>query len=361
MSSVHFQFDERAEDAKEMTGMSGVMPEEVIFTNLDEGNVDKLRLIYDYPAPISLYRTFLGSVYGLAGGYPTQLSRPSWIRLEKNDCTEKFDRKYTPLIRRKGGQVEITVVDYIDEPSEPVPVEWRPDISSPIVSVNLTEYIDAIIDASQEHLSVVKKQENAELDERIIHFLEDIKTIRYHLESEGDLSEFHIDPGTPRVQEYLYEKPFVDVSLSYFLVEVGVIRDEIRRLQKQADQPSEKYKQLLSHESKRIQQEAATALISNPDERAIEWLLARRWTDVPDIVVPSFQAVANFQSDDLHTALLETLDFSNHAKIRRAAVKLLEEYPDEQTINKLEEIADGDDDQTVRETARSVLDSIEAE
>lgn len=358
MKSVHFQFGSQDEDAEEMTGIEDTMPNEVVFTNNTTDGVDELRLIYDYPAPISLYRSFLSSVYGFVGGYATQLRQPSWIRSVVDNRSETFDRKHTPIVRETEGQVEIAVVDYIDDLSEPVPIEWQANNANEIITVEVTGYIESVIDASREYIIMARDEEDIEPDERVLHFLEDAQSILSHLERTGELSSFKFDSDSPPIQEYLYESPFVDSSLSYYIVESGIIRDEIHRLQKQSEQASQRYKQLLSHKSEQIQAETATVLESNPDERANEWLLARRWTDIPEIVVPSLRAAANFQSEEVHTALLETLSFSEHAEIRRTAVELLKAYPNEKTVMRLEEIVEEDEDETVRETAQSVLNSI---
>jgi len=350
---VQFEYGRDAED-----GSESETPLSVTFINQAQTGVDSFRLSYESPSAVPIYRDFLRSVYGVAGDYPFQVRRPDWITVERDGIRNQYDRTYSLVASANDGRIEIAIVDYIDEPSSVVPHEWRPGGFIATVTVPVDEYVEQIVTAAERYISRATESERLNPDERVVRLLDDAKAVRNAVREERSLDQFRLAPDSPGVQSYLYDNSFTDTSISYFLVERGVVREEMHRLRERENSVSEKYQKLLSHDSRLIQKAVAEILEERPDERAKEWLLGRRWTERPEIVRPALRAGAHFDDEDVRDALCETVDFSSHADIRATAVELLGDYPDGETVDVLESLVEDDADETVRTAARETLSRI---
>lgn len=357
MKSVQMQCDiDRGSIPQKNVDISIFKPEEVLFANVADRGSDSLLLEYESSYPVNFFRDFLASIYAISGGYCFQIHRPKWFIVDSEMGEVRYDSKYSIVAYPRDNTLEIALVDYIDEPSDVVPVQWRTDSLIATVSIRTDEYVAAVIDVAEVFVNHLEESAEVEVDQRILTFLQDAKAIKNCIDQTGDATQYRLQPDSERVQVYLYDNMFTDVSLTHFLIKTGVVRAEVERLHTLGDEDaSKKYKTLLSHDSRQIQQEVAEVLAEQPDERALEWLLGRRWTDRPEIVEPALRGAAKIGGQDVRDALCDEVDFSSHAQLRLLAVELLADYADETTIETLETVATEDEDDDVRAGAREVL------
>lgn len=356
MESVEFRFADRDTESADADGSP--MPREIALVNQIDAGAERLRLVYDSTAPGTFHRKLLGTLYAVAGDYSFRIRRPRWLYVtpHSGEDEKRYPPRYSVVADPDGEFIQVAMAEDADG-RDTVPAQWRPESSRTTVTVRTDEYVEEVVTSAE---AFVEQEENEgeTVRDRIRFLLDDAREIREAIRTEGDATGFRLAPESPKVQPYLYENHFTEPSVSYFLVQTGVVRAEVDRLRGRDTDVGAKYQALLSHESRTIQRAAANALEQHPDERAKEWLLLRRWVDRPEIVPVALRAAAQFQGEDVREALYETIDFSDRSEIRKTAVELLVEYPDEETVDILEEVAESDQDGSVREAARSVLDTI---
>jgi|GEM_PF-1868050 hypothetical protein len=356
MKTVQFEYHDTEPD-----GPQNSVPTLVRFVNDTDGEPDRLSLKYESATPGTFYWKMLVALYGLASQSPVQIYRPDWFYIESGGSEERYDRSHSLIATVDKGRLKLAVVTYVDG-WDVAPVDWRPDASKETLTVDFVEFAQQLMNGAREYRSR-HSDPQSRMDTFVSLLLDEI-TERYPRD-QWDESLTHSPADTPEsmVHTYLYDCQYPDESFSHLLQCNGAVEAEVKRLQSaesDADEIGTRYQTLLSHESKTVQRATALALRDNPDERAKEWLLARRWTDIPVVVIPSLEAAAKFPSDAVRDSLIETVNFSSHPEIRQAAVELLKPYPNDETVSALETFAEEDDDDTVRETAQSVLDSINA-
>ncbi|WP_336358961.1 HEAT repeat domain-containing protein [Haloarcula sp. CGMCC 1.6347] len=354
MKTVQFEYHDTESDAPQAS-----VPDVVKFTNDTGKKPDKLSLKYESATPGTFYWKMLVALYGLASKSPVQIYRPDWFYIESDGSKERYDRSHSLVATAEQGRLKLAVVTYIDG-WDVTPVDWRPEASSGLMTVDTEEFAQQLLSGAREY-----RRRHSDPDSGIDRFvsllIDEIEERWPQGERDKSLTHSAADIPGSMIHTYLYDCLYPDDSFSYLLQYNGIIEAEIQRLQSDAADPDEvgtRYQTLLSHESKPVQRATALALRNNPDERANEWLLSRRWTDIPAVVVPSLEAAAEFPNDGVRDALIETISFSSHPEVRKTAVELLQPYSDNEALNALEKTAETDDDETVRESAQSVLDSI---
>ncbi|GGM53335.1 HEAT repeat domain-containing protein [Haloarcula argentinensis] len=356
MKTVQFEYhDTEADDLQSST------PSMIRFVNDTGGGPDELSLKYESATPGTFYWKMLVALYGLTSQSPVQIYRPDWFYIQFSGNEECYGRSHSLIATADKGCLKLAVVTYVDG-WDVAPVDWRPEELKEIVTVDLGEFAQQLISSAREYRSHHSDPESS-MDTFVSLLIDEVEE-RYSQDGCDDsITHAPVDMPDSMIHTYLYDCPYPDESFSYLLQCNGTIEAEVKRLRDNeldADEIGMRYQTLLSHESETVQRATAVALRNNPDERAKEWLLARRWTDIPAIVIPSLEAAAEFPSDEVRDILVETISFSSHPEIRHAAVELLKQYPDDETISALEKFAEVDDDETVRETAQSVLATIKS-
>lgn len=363
MTSVRYEFGDRERIAFDLSeGVVRSIVPEITLSNGGESSVGRLQFSYDRGS--GFYKHMLSTVYAIAAGAPFQIYRPDWVRLQ-GDLVGGSRLAHALLARPDGEQLDVALVEVEDvldltaedDPGAVVPVEWDPAVFEATVTVVLEEYVSAVVSATTEYIGFHEEHGGGYTSERVRWLLGGARTVRQEIRDASGVAACPFGPESPRVQTYLYDSSFTNRAVTHLLIESGIVSQEVERLGGQDDDIGRQYQTLLSHPSWEIQTAVASALGRRPDERATEWLLGRRWTDDPRVVPIALRAAAQIGGEDVREALLETLDFSEQPEIRRTAVTLLADHPDQETRDALRAVVEADDE--VRETAREVLSTME--
>lgn len=316
------------------------------------------RLRFDYEEVASVFfREMLTALDGIATGNPTRLPRPHSIEADREGDSMRYDATHTPIARADGDIVRIAITSDDVNSDRLAAGDWDRYELLTAVEVDVEPFVSAVVSAAEEYVSLVREHRTDDWhDERLLGVFEDGQAIRSHVESHGTIAGYEPDPDSERVQQYLYRAEYDEPSLSRLLIETGVLRREIDRLQNSdGDAVAENYRRLLSHQCEHVRTAVIEVLTEMPDERAKRPLLDLRWEDDPDVVCPALEAAAGIGGAEVREALCETLEFSDQPRIRETAVTELAAFVGEEVTDTLATVAEEDDSQQVREAAQSTL------
>jgi hypothetical protein len=251
----------------------------------------------------------------------------------------------------------------------PDPADVEPEYRFPFeeIVIKKGDYITSLYEATERYieLSELAKGE-PEMGPRAVN--DNFETLYIGLKAtfeyynrHGTVEGFKFDPESDFVQQYLYVSRIQSSNIDNYLIDVGVLENEVERIQSEVDndEVSEKYETLLNSDSLslEVRAEVSRILMSSPDRRARDALLQTRWRDQVAVVPNAVQALVQLGGDDVRNGLLELLDFSDKEPIRKAAVEGLAEFDGDEVREALETIRDDpDESEQIRDAASDSLE-----